>query len=303
MNALKQILLLGLMMTFLSEAGGAEITSSVVYAQAMQIEQETELIRRHFKITAKPAAYIPVQANLQPRHVWQKAYMVQVKINLFRRKQGLITIAPVGIEPFAKLDPYYTWAQTQRILTEIRIARKLLGIPGNIGAVPQVAGKRPIDVFNKLHEISLEWDVLSGAGGEPSHTYAEAMRINEDIDTLLRRLHIPDTAVPPAKTPEAVLGNVLEGAFALMEEVHRLQRMLGLETVDFGAFRKSDNVTPADVFNMTCMILSELQLVKAKLGLNHAITPPAAFQESKSRAEVAQVLGYAANKLKLIQKL
>ena len=294
--------LLGMLLASSTLAGGTDISPSDVYAQVLQVEKETELIRRHFKITAQPAPS-PVHADLLPRHVWQKSYMVLVQINVFRRRHGLITIAPVGIEPLPKLDSHYTWAQAQRILTEIRIVRKLLGIAGDVGVAPQVAGKRPIDVFNKLDEVSRLWDTLSGAELDASLTYAEAIRINDDIEAVLHQLHISDTALPPPKRPDATPKDALDKAFVLMDGIQRLQRVLGIETVDFGVFRKSENVTAADVFNMTGMALAEFQLVKAKIGLHHAITPPATYQEGKKPSDVAQVLGYAASKLTLIQRL
>lgn len=280
----------------------AEITSSTVYAQALQVEKEIELLRRHFNVTARnPVA--TVVADLQPRHVWQKTYGIMIKLNIFRRKHGLNGFAPVAIEPSLKLDPRITWAQTQRILTEIRIAKALLGIPGEVSPTAQVAGKQPIDVFNKLNQISYDLDALNGEAISPSYVYAEALRLDADINTIMRRTATVDAAVPPARNPAVEPKDSLQATFELMDEIQRLQRKLGIDTTDFSVFRKQDKIVPADVFGMVGLCLAELQLVKAKLGMQHSITPAAEFQQGKHPAEVVQLLGYAANKLHRVNPL
>lgn len=277
-----------------------EITPSTVYAQAVQIEKEVDLMRTHLKIKTQ-GTLKPVVADLQPRHAWQKAYLIMLKISQFRRKQGMSGFAPLSQEPELKTDPRTTWGQTQRVLAELRIVKTNLGIAGEVGPAARFEGKRPIDVFNKLNAISYDLDALIGEPTSPALVYAEARRINADINSLLRRTATADTAVPPARQADARPADSLMAAFALMEEIQRLQRHHGIETTDFGAFRKQEQVAPADVFNMVGMCIAEMQTLKAKLGLKHAITPPADYVAGKTPAEVQQLLLYEAAKLRLIQ--
>lgn len=279
------------------------ITPAEVFSQALLIEQETALVRQHYRITTPPRAVAPVAFDLQPRHVWQKAYLVQMKLVAFRRKHGMDAIAPVMVEPRELIDPRYTWAQVQRLLTEVRILHRILGIPGEVGAAPQVTEKRSVDVFNKLAEIEAQWDTITGATTDPSHTFAQALRLSEDVDALLHHLELFDNAVPPAKRPGATSADSLAQAFRLLTEVQRLQVRLGLPTTDFSAFSQGEGVTPADVINLVCLTLAELQQVKARVGLKHFITPAASFQEGKRPTDVEQLLGYITNKLALIQRL
>lgn len=279
------------------------ITPSEVYGQTLLIEQETQAIRRFINPPAQPQAWQPVQMNIRPRHVWQKAYMVQIKLDAFRRGQGLPGLAPVVLEPRLDLDPRFTWGQTRRILTEISFIRKDLGITGESPSLPKVEDKQPVDVYNKLAEIELQWDAINGNAVDSSLAFAQALRLNEDVDALMRTLNVFDSAIPPAKKVDAKPADSLAETFLVLNEVQRLQRMGSFETVDFSPFRKTGEITPNDVFNLICLTLAEVQLLKAQAGLTHAITPPATHQEGKTPAEVSQFLGYVTQKLRLIQHL
>jgi len=299
--------MLPLLLLLLAAAPRAEvtITPAEVFGQVLVLERETELIRHHLGITTAPLAVTPVRAELMPRHVWYKLYMVQTKLVAFRRQQGLEGVTPVGIEPREHTDPRLSWGQTQRLLTEIRILRKLLGIPGAVseeGTTPaEIGEKQSLDVYNKLSEVEALWNTLLGGGLDPSHVYAQAHRLDEDVNALLNRAGVFDNATPPAKRPEATSADSLRAAYQVLGEVQRLQRRLGLPVLDLSVFDKPTEASPDDVFNLLGLILAELQPVKARVGLIHAITPPAVFQQGKRPAEVVQLLGYIANKLAQIR--
>ncbi|CAK0781052.1 conserved exported hypothetical protein [Gammaproteobacteria bacterium] len=280
-----------------------EITPSEVYAQVLLVERETELVRRFTKPTAPPPTWQSVKADIRPRHVWQECYMVQMKIIAFRRSQGMVALTPTTVEPRRDYDPRLNWAQAQRILTEIRFLRKVMGIPGETGIAPPVKDKQPIDVYNKLCEIEVQWDDLAGITVDSSLPFAQVLRLNEDVNAIIRKLNILDNAMPPANRPDAKMADSLAEAFLVLEQVQRLQRLAGLEIIDFSPFRRTEGVTANHVFNLICLTLAELQQVKAQLGLIHTITPPATYQENKTPTDVVQFLGYVANKLRLISQL
>lgn len=282
------------------QAAVTEITPDMLYSEAVQVEKEVELLKHFYHITASYPV-TPVEADLKPNHVWQKAYAIQLKLNIFRRKLGLVGFVPVTREPMLKMSTSWVWGQIQRTLTEVKIIKAYLGIPGEPSPAKPVHGKRLIDVFNKLNQISYETDTLNGESINPSYVYAEVIRLNEDVNSLLRITGTADTAVPPVRKSNAIAKDSLAAVFFLLVEIQRLQRQLGIDTTDFGAFYKTDNVTSADVFNMVMLCLSELDLVKAQLGMKHAFTVPAEFHAGKTPDEVVQLLGYVNNKLRLIQ--
>jgi hypothetical protein len=287
---------------FLNAHAEVVITPSEVYSQVLLIEQETELVKRHFHITESAEPVRETVADLKPRHVWQKGYMLQMKIVAFRRKYNLGALTPVILEPMKTLSSNYTWAQTQRTLSEIRIMRKLLGINGVVGAAPQIENKRPVDVYNKLNQIEAEWDVLAGVTIDPSLTFAQLMRLNEDLNEIFLKLNLFDTAVPPAKKLDATSVDALEKTFVVLEQIQRLQKIARIEWVDLSDFHTTQNVKPANVFNMVCFLIAEIQLIKAELGIT-MFTPAAAEYKNKTPADVQQLLGYIENKLALIPHL
>jgi len=267
----------------------------------VQIEKEINLLKRHYHITATNPV-TPIEAELLPRHVWQKTYIILIKTNIFLRRHALSGFSPVTQEPVLKIDPRENWGQIQRILTEIKIAKKYLGISAKVSPATAVKGKYPTDVFNKLNQVSYDMDTLNREPISPSYAYAEGLRLNEDINVIMQKTNSIDTAVPPARNEEAQPLDALKMAFILMGEIQRIQHQLGYASFDFNVFRKIDKetVVPADVFNMVSLCLGELQIVKAQLGMIHSITLPAELQKDKTPTEVTQFLGYMTNKLRLI---
>jgi len=292
-----------LCLTWLHEPSAAAevmINPSETYANAVLIEKEVKLLKRYYHFTAN-AHVAPIEAELKPRHVWEKSNLIMVKFNIFRNQHGLAYVAPASLQPQLRITTNQTWANTQRVLTEIRIIRRLLGIPGNSGKMVIVPGKRPIDVFNKLNQISHEMDIVNSHTTTPTFVYAEAMRLNEDINAILSKTNTIDTATPPAKNRNAVPKDSLATAFVLMEIIQQMEQKLGLETTDFSVFRKRENITPDDILNIVGMCLAEVQTIKAKIGLVNTITPSAEIHEAKTPAEVNQLLGYMINKLRLVK--
>ncbi len=298
-------LVLTLTIAFASLSGpatGKEISSAEVYAEAVRIEKEMELLKTYLHVSeTKPVA--SVNAMLLPRHVWQKCYLIQLKINVFRRQHGFPVLSTQAMEPVRDLEPLMNYEQTQRLLTEIGLLKVRLDISDQVPPQQVVPGMTPMDVFNKLNFISMQWDVINRSEIIPSDVYTEVKRVDDDVDAILNHLKIQDTAYPPAKVADALSADVLASAFAVMTEVQRLQQMAGQPRIDFDVFRKKEDALPSDVLNMVSMVLAELQTLKAHLGLVHVLTPAAEKQVEKSKTNVNQFLGYVANKLRLIRSL
>ena len=279
-----------------------EITPSEVYSQVMQIDKEVELLKKHFGIHQEKKADI-YRGNLRPRHVWEKSYLIQVKINVLRKKFGLPRNQPNSIEPELNLSPGLVFEQSQRLLAELHVLKKRLGITPQVSASQQFSGKQPIDVFNSLHHISCQLDVLNREEINPDYVFAEVMRIYEDVATLLKTMQIRDRTYPPGKEQDVIPADSLAATFELLGEIQRLQKSANIERTDFSIFQKKEQVLPSDVFNLVSMALAELQTIKAYRGLNHYVTPPAVTHQRKNTNDVHQLLRWATRMLRQVRQL
>jgi hypothetical protein len=291
----------------LALAGGVqaelvELTPSEVYSQVMQIDKEVDLLQRYFGLDREQKVDI-YQGNLLPRHVWEKSYLIQVKINVLRKKIGLPRNEPHSIEPELNLSPGLVFEQSQRLLAELRILKKRLGITEQVSPPQQYTGKQPIDVFNRLHHISCQLDVINREEINPNYVFAEVMRIYEDIATLLKALQLRDQTYPPGKQEEVTPADALTATFELLAEIQRLQKNAGIERTDFSIFQKKEQVLPSDLFSLVSMALAELQTIKAYSDLNHYVTPPAVTHERKKISDVHQLLRWTTRMLRQIRSL
>ncbi len=294
------VLLLALLpLLFGVAARATEATPSDVYAQAVRIEAEVESLKRYFKASGD-AHTESKSGDLKPRHTWAKSYIILLKLGKLRRKLGRTYIEPVNIEPMLEMPPNQPWDMTQRILGEIAILKHHLDIPGQPPALVPVSGKRPIDAYNKLHHISGELDLLTGAVTS-SEVYSEVKRLDEDANAILRAQHVFEKAVPPPRRENLQPKDSLRTVFEVMSEIQRIQRANGLSTTDFKGFEMGDKTTPDDVYGLVALSLAELQRVKAQLGLIHLVTAPGAYAENKTPTDVVQLLGYVADKLRDIK--
>jgi len=284
----------------MAEAQVLFVSPSQAYAQAVQIEKEVNLLLEYHNISerSKPGAF---KAVLLPRHVYEKAYVILTKIQILRQRNGFSRFTIISLEPKMSVDSELVYEQTQRILTEFRIIKARIGLTSQISPPQNYSGKKPIDVFNKLHQISLNIELLNQEPIVPNHVFAVVMKINEDVDVILQHLLIDDQTFPPAKNTDAKSADVLTAVFKAMAEIQRLQRQAGIVRTDFSTFQKNKGALPSDVFNMVGMVFAELQTIKANMEIK-SIAAPATRFEGKTRADVQQLVRWISRKLQLIQQ-
>ncbi|MFA6191990.1 MAG: hypothetical protein WC665_06525 [Sulfurimonas sp.] len=282
-----------------------DMTSSEVYGQVMLIEEEMDFLLDHYKVVHhhhKDGEKIThVTVELRPRDVWQKTYEIMIKINILRSRFGLENIEPVNISPVTFLNPDMVYGQTQRILTELSIFKMREYIVSPVFKKQEFKDKVPLDVFNALYHVSVLLDELNGAQISLSFSYGETLRINDDITSVLQYLNIEDNTIPQIKNPSATPTDILNNSILLLEKIKQLQILAGIAVVDFSQFKKAE-AKERDVFEISEMVLAELQTIKAYLGIK-TITPAAIQYEGKTAAEVNQLVSWNLRKLNLIQSL
>jgi hypothetical protein len=287
----------------MASVAAAEITPNEVYGKAYVIREEIEILKRHFHIE-KSAATETVHLALTPGHSWQKGYEILYKINVFRSKHGLSFSSVPSREPQQEVSPLIAYEQLIRIITELQIIKFYADITEAVAQPPIFTGKMPVDVYNLLNETSHELDILNGKPLSPSDGFAQAVRITEDVDFILKALNITDTTIPPPKVLAMKPADVFEVVLQLLVEMRRVQKLFDMNWIDFHTLKPTDReITPSDVFSLDGIVLAELQPIKARLGLKYALTPMAQHYENIEPNSQYRTHGWTLRKLQLIRSL
>jgi len=281
------------------------ITPNDVYAQVMLISDELHFLLKKHNFSHNHSKIIVntnIKTELKPRTAWQKTYEIMIKINIFRKSNNMPIIEPINIEPMLKLTSDMVYEQTQRVLTELKIIRYRLDIKDKPHNIKKYKNKNSQDVFNELNHISASLDTLNKSSFTPSYVFGEAMRIYDDLTTILNHLNIKDKTIPSKRDSQTTPSETFATTMTLLGKINLLQQSIGIATVDFSSFIKK-NPSPSDVFSMTQMVLAELQTIKAQIGLNHYITPAATTYTNKTPADVNQLMNWNLRKILLINNL
>jgi hypothetical protein len=292
-----------LLLNFLfTSVATAEVTPDNIYAQVSKINQEVEIIKRHFNIHQTATPINEIKITLSPHHLWQKTCEIFYKIKSIREKHNLPLFTIPSQEPVKRILLSNVYEQNLRILTELNILKFQLDIKGKGMSSSSSPGKTITDSFNLLSTISSQLDLLNGAGIDPSLIFAQAMQIHEDIDILLEALEIKSEIIPPLKQPDVTPASVFDTALQLLKEIKHVQDLTGVNSIELYTFKSSTLTTLNEVFTITGIILAELQLLKAHLQIRQ-FTPPTNYYRDRMSNDVQQILGWSIKKVHLIRSL
>ncbi len=280
------------------------ITPNEVYSQVMLVTDEVHYLFEYFGIKHDHDGIIKrtkISTRMMPRNTWQITYEIMVKINILREEYNLPIIEPINMMPVLELNAELVYEQTQRVLSEIHILKYRLGIESPKFKVKKFKRKTPLDVFNSLVHISISFDELNKGILTPSHVFSENMRLYDDITDILQTLEIKDKTIPRKKVIGQTPAMVFDIGMNTLEKIKQLQIGAGIGFVDFKEFKKG-NESPSEVYTITQMIIAELQTIKAYLKID-SITPAATKYNTKTPAEVGQLMSWNLRKLNLIRSL
>lgn len=279
-----------------------EITPSEVYREAVKIEKEIDIIKNHFNIKEKLKPKT-IKAKLYPRHSFQFGYILLARINDYREEVDLSITIEADIAPAESLNPNDVYDQTQRILLELRVLKKRMGINKKIKYVQKFRNKTPADVSNKLLESIYSINSLIGERINPNHVFAQVIRLKEDIDLILQALNIRDTSVPPEKNPGATPKDAFKAVEKLIDRINEIQKNIGIKRVSLEPFKPKGEVIPLNVYIGLNIAISELRTIKAYLEMYNSITPSSKRYKNKTPADVENVAGWCRNQLMLVRSL
>jgi len=281
------------------------ITPNDVYSQSMLIQDHIHFLLKHYGIKHDHKGIVKrthISTILKPRNAWQKSYEILVKINMLRAIYNLSRIEPIGMEPVENLNPDMVYGMTQRVLAEIIIFEVRKDILTPTFKVKSYKNKTPLDVYNTFSHISASFDELNRSELSPSYVFSETMRIYDDITIILKHLGIKDATIPSSRLEQATPKDSLNVSMEVLHMINKIQRSVGIRTVDFSAFNKK-NALPSDVYTITGMIIAELQTIKAYVGLTKSVTPPALSYSKKVPADIEQLMNWNLRKISLIKTL
>jgi len=282
------------------------ITANEVYGQVRLIQGQVHNLHKHFGIQHhhddEGTVDEQIKTKLKPRNSWQKTYEILVKINILRNENYLPTIEPVNMTPELNLNPNLVYEMTQRIITELNIFQYMLDIKIVTPKLKKYQGKSSLDVFNGLNHISSSLDQLNKIGFTPSYVFGENMRVYDDLTIILQHLNIKDKTIPAKQDIQATPKDTFNLGMDMLLKIKQLQIKSGIGFVDYSGFKKV-KIIPSDVFTISGMIIAELQVIKAYIGLNDYITPAANKYNSKTPVEVDQLMNWNLRKLLLIDSL
>ena len=291
------------------------ITPSDIFTEVKKIEKEIEIIHNalHKDHKEKSLKAEKIKGDILPRHLWQKTYLLLAKINILRKKYNMPRIEETGMEPILNMKLTLVYSQTQRILAELRIFKKLMGIEKEISATVKYArakvtsdrvdkNKLPIDVYNELNIVSKQLSELIQKEINPSDIYAQIMRIFDDIGLILINQNIEDTTEPQVKQKMKRNKFVLNITYKLLTKIEEIQEILGIKTIDFTNFSRNKKNAELNM-NVTSLCIAELQTIKAKLNMNKSITPPALTYKNKLPKDVEQILLWNIDRIMLLKNI
>ncbi len=283
------------------------ITPSDVYSLSVLIQDHLHFLLKHYKTEHTHGAILKKNkilfTKIKPRNTWEKAYEILVKINILREFHHLPRIEPVGVEAIRYLNPDMVYEMNERILTELRIFGMHEDIKFPNFKLEVFKNKAPLDNYNAYIGISRSFDELNKRSFTPNYVYAETMRIYDDITNILAHLNVEDLSIPDSIKEDTLPKDVMHVSMQMLALIGSLQRKVGIESVDFSEFDKKDNITPSNVFAATGLIISELQPIKAYIGLEKSVTPSATSYTNKKPKNVEQLMRWNFKRLKLIYNL
>jgi len=293
-----------ILLMLISQLWSSSITPNEVYAQVELITQEVHFLTKYYDVEHSHNEILKssnTKANIKPRNVWQMTYEIMVKINMLRTKHNLPVIEPVNMSPILHLNPDMVYEQTQRILTEIKVFKDRMNIKSPVFKLKKFKNKMPIDVYNSLSDISKTFNELNQGKISSRYVYGENIRVFDDITVILKHLKIPDTTIPNKKIVGAKPVDSYKEGMKILDKIKQLQITVGIDFVDFTNLHEGE-ITPNEVFTLTQMIIAELQTIKAYLNMD-SITTAAIKYQTKTPAEVAQLMSWNFRKIDLIKSL
>ena len=241
------------------------VTPSHVYQATRDLISEIQILRRELGTDDYPVE-AEMQEDRAPIHVYAKTLEVLGKVSRVQRRLGLPP-ATVGQIPIKEVMARDVLQSVANILLELRGIKQQMVIDVQVEPAAFVGGKTPSMVYKNLADASFMLDGLSGRPLTPNDVFSNMEHMADELELIAAklqvRLRLDGPPVEGRKTVKDVAQQVLRASY----KVVNLQVRLGMEASTVPSLTLV-RVTPAEVFDATNMLLSELTRIKLHLGIN-----------------------------------
>ena len=257
------------------EEDGKEVTLSHVYQATLDLIAEIEILRQATGVADNPGE-ADLREDRAPIHAYSKSLEVMEKTARIQRRLGMIPVE-AGQIPVKKITPQDVYRNVQAIIEELRRVKRQLVIKDEIQPAPFAGGKTPSLLYKNLGDASFRLDGLVGRPTTSSDVYVHVLQVHDEMELIAAKLGVVLESDPPIvegrKEPKEVAQQILRATY----KVINLQSRLGM---DASGVPNSTlvQVTPAEVFDSTNILLAEMVRVRVHLNIR---LPRAKRRESR----------------------
>ena len=255
----------------------SDITPSHVYQATTDLIAEIEVLRKAMNIAGEPRK-AELQEQRTPLHAYTKSLEVMGKTARVQRRLGMIPVE-VGEIPVQGIAPTDLLHNVQAIIEELRRVKRQLVIEDEIQPAPFAGGKTPSLVYKNLGDASYLLDGLVGRPTTSNDVYMNVLQVHDQMASIAASLGVVLESDPPpvegGRESKDVAQQILRAAYKIIN----LQTRLGMDASGVPSMPLGE-VTPAEVFDTTNLLLAELVRVKMHLGIR---SPPPERRGSRGK--------------------
>ncbi len=277
---------------------GIATAQTVTPADIFQLSEtiNAQLDAFHAADASKPeedAEALAVSDRL-PRHVFQKAREVLLKVQELRVLKGLPEQAIPTVE-VREVQPADTRKLLDQIVIGLQELRPAFGNPPAPAPVPLVEGKTPTDAYRSLVRASLSLDGLGLPPATPNEVYRVALTIVSDLDKIRAARGVTTPVALPGMVPGKKPVDVYEAGYGLLGDLKNLVETKPDFAIPHGIVlpaKRTGVIKPAHAVEILNIVLGEISAIKAKVGATKP-TELAPAQSGKSPSDTLRLLTQA----------
>lgn len=239
------------------------ISPSHVFAKLALLDRTIDLVMQARNVVA-PEFPEDIEMGLEPMHVYQIMLACNRRLLELDDKLELIAVPTISARP-RHYAPRDVLLLVELMLANVRGIGEELQLDSLPADETTVQDKVPTDVFHLGVKVFLKLNALCGyEKPSPNEVYAEMIRADEDVRSMLRQADPACRYRIDAPLSEAELkpGDVFEKCREIRIELNEYRRSMGMDAVPVPKMTSRDAILPYDVFLQTQIIIAELNLLK-----------------------------------------